>query len=333
MREITVSRGEANRRLDKYLMKYMNMAPPNFIYKMLRKKRIKLNGARAGGNETLCEGDIITFYLSDDTICSFSALRTIPEYTGKLDILYEDKDILLVNKPAGMLVHSDTPYGADDLASRLVYYLSQKGLLSGTFTPAPGNRLDRNTSGIVICGKHPAAVRALNEAQAEKYYIAVVSGVIGKPSELKGFIDKDPRKNESTVSDKPYAKAGRIITEYTPIGRGENLTLLRVKLVTGKSHQIRAHLKAAGHPILGDPKYGDPQINNQMRLKRQLLHAVQFTLLNNSDILEKYNYKTFWAPIPDYLRIFIEKEIEVFPDESHYFSCGLRNKIISPDAH
>ena len=312
VREITVSRGEGDRRLDKYLMKYMNTAPHSFIYKMLRKKRIKLNGARASGNEILCDGDIITLYLSDNTISSFTVARALPKQAGDLDIVFEDDDILLLNKPAGMLVHSDTPCGSGDLASRLICYLDSIGLLSDTFTPAPSNRLDRNTSGIVACGKHPAAVRALNEAKPEKFYIAAVLGIINEADRLVGFISKDHQSNEATVNSISFPGSKQIITEFSPIGWGQGITLLRIKLVTGRTHQIRAQFMAAGFPVLGDPKYGNIQINEQFALKSQLLHAAEYKFTANEGLLEKYYSSTFYAPIPEKFTTFIKTRIEGF---------------------
>ena len=332
MREVVVSRGEAFRRLDKYLLKYMNAAPPGFIYKMLRKKRIKLNHCRAQGNETLCEGDVITLYLSDETVCGFSPPRPTPGQTGCLDIIFEDEDILLINKPPGMLVHSDSAAGTDDLAGRLAHYLDTEGLLSDTFTPAPSNRLDRNTSGIVLCGKNPAAVRALNEADTEKRYLTAVCGEVRRAERLVGYICKDPRNNESVVRDSPFAGSKEIITEYEPIGWGSGVTLLRVRLETGKSHQIRAQLKAVGLPVLGDPKYGDRHLNERFHLKYQLLHAESLTFMNNKGFLEKYNHRTFWAPMPVYFVSFIENYVGGFVDESHYFSRRLCDAPLPPDA-
>ncbi|MDR1558281.1 MAG: RluA family pseudouridine synthase [Clostridiales bacterium] len=332
MREIAISRGEADRRLDKYLIKYMNAAPPGFIYKMLRKKRIKLNGGRAAGGEILREGDVIVLYLSDETISSFTSVRQISAPDGELDIVFEDEDILIVNKPAGMLVHSDRPGPDDSLAGMLAAYLSRQSALPQTFTPAPSNRLDRNTSGIVVCGKHPAAVRAINGAlaadRAEKLYLAAVLGTVTSPERIIGHIYKDSGSNESIVKEKPFEGSKEIITEYAPVGWGDGVSLLGVKLITGRAHQIRAQLKALGLPILGDPKYGDLRANRRFRLKHQLLHAAGFTFLGNTGFLEKYNQMTFWALTPDYFSEFIKKEIGEFADESHYFSRGLRNKAL-----
>ena len=330
MREITVSRGEASRRLDKYLMKYMNAAPPGFIYKMLRKKRIKLNNARADGNEILREGDVITMYLSDETAGGFMSERVAPVSAGGLDIIFEDSDIMFVNKPAGMLVHGGPSADTDNLASRLAYYLKSKDLLSSTFTPAPSNRLDRNTSGIVACGKNPAAVRALNEAQSEKHYMTAVSGRLRTSKRITGHIYKNAANNESIVGDDPFAGTKEIITEYEPIGWGNDVTLLRVKLITGRSHQIRAQLKAAGLPVIGDPKYGDPCVNKRFHLKYQLLHAVSYTFLDNSGLLEKYNHMTFWAPVPVCFASFINNNIGELTDESDNISRGLRYKALPP---
>ena len=309
MREITVSRGEASRRLDKYLLKYMNAAPPNFIYKMLRKKRIKLNNARAQGSEILREGDVITLYLADETVGGFTEARLPQTAAGGLDIIFEDGDILLVNKPAGQLTHSDSPWEEDNLAGRLAYYLAERGLLSGTFTPAPSNRLDRNTSGIVMCGKNPAAVRALNEAHTRKSYLTVVTGVVTEPQRITAYIYKDTENNESVVRDSPFPGSKGIVTAYEPVGQGDGVTLLRVELITGKPHQIRAQLKAAGLPVLGDPKYGDIRANERFRLKKQLLHAVSLTFLNNPGLLEKYNDMTFWAPLPIFFTTFIHNKL------------------------
>ncbi|MDR1541473.1 MAG: RluA family pseudouridine synthase [Clostridiales bacterium] len=328
MREVTIGAGECNRRFDKYLLKYFNDAPKSFIYKMLRKKRIKLNGCRAEGGEILKAGDVASFYLSDETCAAFMKAAPIPSQSKGLGIIFEDEEILIAIKPAGLLIHSTKPGDSEDtLTRRMLHYLNRSGSVDfsaeSTFTPAFCNRLDRNTSGIAACGKTLQAVQSLSamfaKGAARKIYIAAVLGEIGRDGFLGGYILKDKLKNESVILSSPVPGAKDVATSFTPIGRGRSATLLSMRLITGKSHQIRAHMLSIGHPVLGDPKYGDAKAN--FRLKReygircQLLHAQSLVFLEDGGALGKYCGKEWTAPLPEMFQRFIDSEIELFTME------------------
>jgi 23S rRNA pseudouridine955/2504/2580 synthase len=330
MRELTVGAENAGGRLDKYLLKYLNRAPKSFIYKMLREKRIKLNGGRAQGSEILSATDCIRMYLADETVDKFSCERNISA-APPLSIIFEDDNLLMVNKPAGLLTHSDTAAEEDTLASRLVWYLSQTADMS-VFTPAPSNRLDRNTSGIVACGKHPAAVRALNNMLAErsvdKYYAAAVAGQLHQKLRLTGFLKKDAASNTSSVTSTGADGGKAVAAEYEPVGMSGAYTLLRVKLLTGKPHQIRAQLQAAGYPVLGDPKYGDPRVNELLAqeygVKHQMLHAYSLTCRTQAGMLARYRGRTWVAPLPQmFIKVFHILSDGVMNSESYNSGGGL----------
>lgn len=291
MREFTIEGTDSGQRLDKYLKKYLREAPGSFIYKMLRKKNIKLNGAKAEGKELLQSGDVVTLYLSDETVDKF---RKIPDAAQEsypvtdLRIAYEDENFIFPVKPSGMLSQKAKK---DDvsLVEYLLGFLQKKGQwsLSDTFTPGVCNRLDRNTSGLVLAGKNLAAVRWLSELlktrDLQKYYITVVEGAVREPQTLKGYLWKDEKTNRVTVCDKPAAGAGAIETRYEPLAQGKGYTLLKIELVTGKTHQIRAHLAGTGHPVLGDLKYGGHPYHGR---RQQLLHAWQVVFPENSEYPE-----------------------------------------------
>ena len=308
MREIQITENEAGQRFDKLLGKYLKEAPKSFLYKMLRKKNITLNGKKATGNEKLKTVDCVKLFLSDETIEKFSS--TFDEYTNvALDIIYEDANIILINKPVGMLSQkakdSDTSL-VEHLISYLVNsnQLSKKELL--TFRPSICNRLDRNTSGIVAAGKSLIGLQMLSkmffERDIEKYYVCLVKGHITSPQHIEGWLRKDEKNNTVEVLDKEQEGSVQIITEYTPLGYANNVTLLEVHLITGKTHQIRAHLASIGHPLIGDPKYGDYRVNEFYRkkyhLKGQLLHAKRLVFPICEEPLKNLSKKEFVADIP-----------------------------------
>ncbi len=267
MREYSITDADEGRRLDKYITGRMNF-PVSFLYKMLRKKNIVLNGKKASGNELLSNGDIITLYLSDETIDGF--LR--PEgATDKKDlsslmppIVYEDDDVMILDKPVGMLSQkaSSTDISLNEIC--LSYVLKHQANEKPGFVPSVCNRLDRNTSGLITFAKTYRAARALSEAlrnrTIHKYYTAVAIGCIDKDIEIKGRIRKDGATNKVSIS--VAGDTGALIdTRVHPLSSNNDITLIDVLLITGKTHQIRASLAHIGHPLLGDAKYGNRSIN------------------------------------------------------------------------
>lgn len=317
MRELQMHDQEEGQRLDRVLMKYMQLAPKSFIYKMLRKKNIKLNGKKADGTERLHSGDRIALYLADETIDGFrqaAPVAKIPsEAKKKLAVVYEDEDILFINKPVGMLSQKADKSDVS-LVEYLIGYLVGTGAITRqqleTFHPGICNRLDRNTSGLVAAGKTAQGLRWLNQLfrdrDLKKYYLCVVRGIVHKGSRIDGYLVKDPVKNTVRVYEQQREGADRILTEYTPLQtgswQGRQYTLLKVHLITGKSHQIRAHLQSIGHPIVGDTKYGTDEDNTlfrqKMYLRHQLLHAWKLELGAPDYLPKLYHHKVFYAQIP-----------------------------------
>lgn len=325
MKEIRIGENESGQRLDKFLLKYMSRAPKSFIYKMLRKKNITLNGRKAQGNEQLRQGDEVKLFLSDETVEKFSEHRTVGSEGADLDILYEDKHTIFINKPAGMLSQKAK---AEDvsLVEHLIAYLLRTGQISGealaTFRPSVCNRLDRNTSGIVAAGKSLAALQQLSamfrERSLRKYYLCLVYGTVAESRRIRGFLSKDQRSNRVQVVNDPEEEPGkekvRIETEYRPLQTGNGVTLLEVHLITGKTHQIRAHLASEGHPIIGDYKYGLRGVNDSFKkeygLSSQLLHSFRLCFPECSGALSALSGKEIKAPVPDlFLRICREKGV------------------------
>jgi len=361
MQELKVTANEAGQRLDKLLTKYLNQAGKGFLYKMMRKKNITLNGKKCEGAERLEEGDVIRLFLADETIAKFSqitadlsfapsaskvpqALKTPQTLNGrplsesstvcckktgkensaqavKLDIIYEDSHILIVNKPSGML--SQKAKESDiSLNEHILNYLIQSGHLPveqlRTFKPSLCNRLDRNTSGIVAAGKSMAGLQSLSQMFHDrtigKYYLCLTAGIIEKLSRVEGWLFKDERTNKVEILFQERPGSARIITEYRPIKSHDGVTLLEVHLITGKTHQIRAHLASVGHPLIGDHKYGASQINREYEqkyhLQSQLLHAARLQFPVCTQTLCSVSKKEFTAPLPkQFYRIAAEKGV------------------------
>ena len=286
MKKLVIRKNDANQRIDKYLKKLLCQAPSNFIYKMIRNKDVKINGKKVNERYILQENDILEMFLYEDKFQEFTQEKDIFSLKKEFKVLYEDHHVLIVDKPAGLLVHGDAHESVNTLSNQVLSYLKEKGELeldrTSTFMPGPVHRLDRNTSGIVIFGKTLQAMQDLNEMMKkrhhiEKTYLTICHGCLKENRELVGYIKK--LENEDRVQfvkkDDPQALYMKTIVE--PMQWNNDFTLLQVKIVTGRMHQIRIHLSGISHPVIGDRKYGDFQLNRQLKqkfgLNHQLLHA------------------------------------------------------------
>ena len=309
MRQLTVHKNDENQRLDKYLKKYLKEAPGSFIYKMLRKKNIVLNGKKADGTEKLSAGDEIKLFFAEETLEKFTGeVSAAPKMNfpeKKLDILFEDENLLILNKPAGELSQKAE---AKDVSMNeyALGYLQKSGAITEeslkVFKPSVCNRLDRNTSGILIVAKTYQAAREFGEAlqkrTVRKFYNCVVKGVVKRGEKIDGYLLKDEKTNKVQIFKEAREGAVEIHTAYEPLKVKNNLTLLEVHLITGRTHQIRAHLSSIGHSILGDPKYGDKKLSDKYNVKYQLLHACRLELDGFAGDFAKYNGMTITAKPP-----------------------------------
>lgn len=318
MKEITIRANEADQRLDRFVKKYLPEAPLGMIYKYLRTKKIKVNGRKVEQNYRLQVGDRVQFYL-DVALETLQEERAIYHYAPEFTVVYEDEHLLAVAKPAGLLIHPDEAGPQNTLDQQVLSYLVKNGSYDpeqeATFTPAPSNRLDRNTSGLVLFGKDYPALQALNEMireqGVEKYYLALVVGVMQQGRELKGYLQKDEQSNQVTILTEKVEGALPIHTRYEVVERFAHFTLVEVELITGRSHQIRAHFASIGHPVVGDPKYGRERVNRQARgdwgLQRQFLHAYRLRFAQPAEPLEYLAGREIVAPLPDELAKIVDQ--------------------------
>lgn len=338
MQIIKINENDAGRRLDKFLLKYFDAAPASFVYKNLRKKNIKLCMKRASGDEILKAGDEIELYFADETIVSLSSLAArlftanddeVKTYTkqcgaalprkekplyrdmelGKYcSIVYEDENLIIANKKAGVLSQKAKP-GDISLNEILLGYTQKSradkqsdcaSTATGMFTPSICNRLDRNTTGLIIFAKTYAAARSLNrmlkDRSLKKYYLTAVEGLVQEKQQIRAWLIKDEKNNKVSIFDREIEGAALIETAYEPLKfdmiADRRATFLKVELITGKTHQIRAHLASEGHPVLGDIKYGDDELARLLRkkygVKSHILHSWQLDM--PEDIEGALNY-------------------------------------------
>ncbi len=351
MQSVIIGKNQAGQRLDKFLHKYLPEAGTSFLYKMLRKKNITLNGKKAEGKELLSLGDEVNFFFSEETFLKFKGQRFAdPKYNhhkqaaskpmeqqnsslftnglteyrlayeklSDVDILYEDENILILNKPVGMLTQKAAP-GDLSLNEWLVGHLLASNAIAEeelqSFRPSVCNRLDRNTSGIVLCGKSLAGSQTLSHAIKErtlrKFYRTICVGTLSESAYLKGYLVKDSDSNKVSITPKAPLEQEKIsdfiYTKYTPLKNcrldgGGSFTLLEVELITGKTHQIRAHLADIGHPLIGDNKYGNRKQNQFFRgnfkLRNQLLHAYRVEFPQENSVLTPLSGQKITAPCP-----------------------------------
>ena len=304
MYQFTINSNEAGQRFDKYLHKLLPKAPASFFYKMLRKKNIVLNGKKAEGKEKLSIGDEISLFLSEETFLSFQdssqkesefikAYQTLKD----IQIVFENQNMLIVNKPSGILTQKSKDSDLS-LNEWLIGYLLFSNAITReslrTFKPSVCNRLDRNTSGLVLCSKTLKGSQRLSmlirERKVHKFYRLFVKGSVEKEELLKGYLVKDELTNKVIISETPIEQGAYIKTRFYPVQKLSDMTYLEVELITGKTHQIRAHMASVGHPILMDYKYGDHKFNEKYKdrfpAQGQLLHAYRLEFSKEESLLE-----------------------------------------------
>lgn len=309
LKSFTVSKNDADQRLDKFINKSVPLLPKSLMYKYIRLKRIKVNRKRAEISTRLKIGDVVDMYINDEF---FEPAPEKYDFLGagkKLNIIYEDENILLCDKPMGLLCHPDDKEYVDTLIGRIKRYLYEKGEYlpdkEFSFTPSLVNRIDRNTAGIVISAKNAETLRILNDKmkhrELHKYYLCIVHGEPKKKKDtLTGYLEKDEKKNRVFVSKRPVKNGKTIKTKYEVLKSDGNFSLVEIELLTGRTHQIRAHMASIGHPLLGDGKYGTNALNKGTGYKKQALYSYKliFDFTSPAGILEYLNKKTFEVKSP-----------------------------------
>lgn len=317
MKEIVIKKEFSNQRADKYVRKFLNDAPLSFIYKLFRKKDVKVNKHWIKQDYILKEGDLLSIYCTDEQLEEFSKPKKIENLSYDLDIIYEDNNVLIINKPSGLLVHGDKEEKRITLTNKVLSYLYNKGEYNPNelgFIPAPVHRLDRNTSGVVIFAKNIITSQELMEQFKEhdhifKEYLALVKGKTNKQEEINLPLLKDSSSGLVKV-DVNSLNAKKAITRYELLAYKENYSLIKINLITGRTHQIRVHMSFINHPLIGDNKYGDFILNKEFKKKynyeNQFLHAYSIMFTNLKGDLAYLNNKKFIAQIDKKKRNILE---------------------------
>ncbi len=314
MQEIFIVKNDSGQRLDKFLKKFLPQASAGFIYRSIRTKKITLNGRRTQPSTILSEGDTLQFYIKNDGMAGAGVQASVQKTGMDFSVAYQDRNIIIVDKPMGLLSHPDGRQ-VETLADQILYYLYSTGKYDpsgeNTFVPAICNRLDRNTGGLVMAAKNFGALQDLNhmikQRWIDKYYKVVVAGHVPGGSQASAYLVRDRQTNKVRVSTQWMEGSQEIQTHYKPLKySNRSYTLLEVRLITGKTHQIRAHLAHIGHPVIGDAKYGDKGVNRLFRkdfgLTHQFLYAYRLVFKRATPLLEYLKGMEVEVPLPPQLK-------------------------------